>query len=254
VIRQAAHEERWARALAALAAHGGGAGALCAACAAGLPRLDGASVTLIAAGPGSGARDRICVTDGVAAQLEELQFVLGEGPCGDAFARGGPVLTADLTESGAVARWPVFAPAALVAGAAALFVFPMQVGAIRVGVVSWYRGTPGSLSTAELADALIFTDVATLVLLREQSEEKQPGEGGCGDDRPLLRAKVQQATGMISVQLGVGLGVALSRLRASAYVAGRPVDEMAEDVISRRVRFDDGAPGRTDAPPDEMRK
>jgi AmiR/NasT family two-component response regulator len=61
----------------------------------------------------------------------------------------------------------------------------------------------------------------------------------------LLRAKVQQATGMISVQLGVSLELALSRLRAYASVAERPIDEVADDVISHRVRFDDGQPDDT---------
>lgn len=232
-------EERWARALATLAAHGGGAAALCAACAAGLSRLDGAGVTLIAE---SGARERICATDEVVSRLEELQFVLGEGPCVDAFAQRRPVLTADLKADVVRARWPAFAPAARLAGANALFVFPMQVGAIRLGVVSWYLGSPGELSAAEVADALIFTDLATVVLLREQSEENRRGAPDGGYAHPLLRAKVQQATGMISVQLGVGLDAALSRLRAYAFAAERPIDEVAEDVISHRVRFHDGHP------------
>lgn len=230
-------EERRARALATLVAHGGGAAALGAACAAGLSRLDGAGVTLIAR---EGSRERLCATDEVVSRLDELQLMTAEGPGVDAFSRGGPVLTPDLAAPDARRRWPVFAPAARLAGAAALFVFPMQVGAIRLGVVSWYRGTPGPMDPTELADALIFTDLATVVLLREQSEENQRGAHDGADTYPLLRAKVQQATGMISVQLGVGLDAALSRLRSYALAAERPIDEVAEDVISHQVRFTTG--------------
>ena len=105
----------------------------------------------------------------------------------------------------------------------------------------------------ELTDALIFTRPATAVLLRDRSEEKPRGMAGGADGWSLLRAKVQQATGMISVQLGVSLDVALSRLRAYAYVAERPIDEVADDVISHRsVRR--RATGRPDAPPDKVRK
>ncbi len=44
---------------------------------------------------------------------------------------------------------------------------------------------------------------------------------------------------MISVQLGVNLAEALVRLRAHAYADGRPIAEVAADVVTRRLRFDD---------------
>jgi hypothetical protein len=44
---------------------------------------------------------------------------------------------------------------------------------------------------------------------------------------------------MIMVQLALSPEAALSRLRASAFVQGRPVDEVARDVVTRRVRFDE---------------
>jgi AmiR/NasT family two-component response regulator len=43
---------------------------------------------------------------------------------------------------------------------------------------------------------------------------------------------------MISVQLGVGIAEAFSRLRARAFAQGRPLSELAADVVARRRRFD----------------
>jgi hypothetical protein len=43
---------------------------------------------------------------------------------------------------------------------------------------------------------------------------------------------------MISVQLGVSLEVALVRLRAHAFAAGTPLDDVAEEVVRRTLRFD----------------
>jgi hypothetical protein len=40
--------------------------------------------------------------------------------------------------------WPAFAPAAQLAGAAAVFAFPLQVGAIRTGVMGMYREQAGT--------------------------------------------------------------------------------------------------------------
>jgi AmiR/NasT family two-component response regulator len=49
--------------------------------------------------------------------------------------------------------------------------------------------------------------------------------------------EIHQATGMISVQLGVGLEEAFSRLRARALAQGRTLSELAGEVIARRLRF-----------------
>ena len=44
---------------------------------------------------------------------------------------------------------------------------------------------------------------------------------------------------MVSVQLGVGVGEALARLRARAFAIDRPIAEMAADVVAHRLRLDD---------------
>ena len=42
---------------------------------------------------------------------------------------------------------------------------------------------------------------------------------------------------MISVQLGVSLEEAFVRLRAHAFAAGTPLDDVAGDVVTRLLRF-----------------
>ena len=113
-------------------------------------------------------REPLGASDGLSAQLEELQFTTGDGPEGEDFALGVPVLIPDLES--AAGRWPVFVPAAVAAGAQALFAVPLQAGAIQVGVLSMYRSQPGSLTAAELADGLVLADIA----LRAQ----EPGIAG----------------------------------------------------------------------------
>jgi hypothetical protein len=56
---------------------------------------------------------------------------------------------------------------------------------------------------------------------------------------------VHQATGMVSVQLEAGLEEAFARLRAYAFAVDRTVEAVADDVVARRLRFDqlDDDPG-----------
>ena len=191
------------------------------ACAAAVAAVEVSGAWLIAA-RGAEAGHLMRVTDEVSELLAELQLTLGEGPGPDAAASGGPVLASDLDEVEAVRRWPAFAPAACQAGAAAIFVFPLQVGAIRAGVMGLYRERPGSLSAFQLGDALVFADTATLLMLDAQDQTAGEavagsGPGGQPPDLALHRAEIDQATGMLTEQLGVGIAEAFIRLRAYAY-------------------------------------
>ena len=118
------------------------------------------------------------VTDEVSERLAELQLTLGEGPSLDASASGGPALASDLADGESGSRWPAFAPAACRAGAAAVFAFPLAVGAIRAGVLGLYRDRPGPLSDFQLGDALVFADTATMLLL--DAQDRAGGAAGPG--------------------------------------------------------------------------
>ena len=52
-------------------------------------------------------------------------------------------------------------------------------------------------------------------------------------------AEESSTAGMISEHLDVPIGDALVRLRAYAYAALRPIDDVAGDVIARRLLIDE---------------
>lgn len=62
----------------------------------------------------------------------------------------------------------------------------------------------------------------------------QDGRGHAGAV-DLHRAEVHQATGVLSVRLGVPLSEALARLRAEAYSSGRTLADMARAIIAREL-------------------
>ncbi|MFI1401121.1 ANTAR domain-containing protein [Streptomyces sp. NPDC020681] len=223
---------------------------VCTAAVASLP-VGGAGVSAMSR---TAASHPLCSTDDISGRLEELQLTFGEGPCVDAFTHGTAVLTPDLRAGELQGRWPVFVDAALEAGALAVFALPLQMGAISPGVLDLYSRVPGRLNAEELADALVFADVATLVLLDTQIDETGASIGGMLPDGRLedlgaYRAEIDQATGMLTVQLGVGIEEAFVRLRAHAYARGHRLAEVAADVVARRLSFSPNAP--PNAPPDE---
>jgi GAF domain-containing protein len=194
----------------------------------------------------------VAATGGPAQRMEDLQFTLGEGPCADASTSRRPVLCSDLGVEGVV-RWPAFASGAAQAGIAAAFTFPLQVGAVAIGVLDLYRDRRGPLSGAHLTEAVAFADAAVAVLLHLQERRGDDPVTGVDVDPGWAdlvdrRAVVHQAAGMISVQLDVGVVEALLRLRATAFARDLRMADLAGDVVARRVRFDDSEIGLSPGP------
>ncbi len=205
---------------------------LCRACV-DLVAVGGAGIVLM---DDDGNGSSVGLSDDVTGIVEDLQFTLGEGPAIDAHARGRPVLEPRL-DAPVDSRWPAFAPAAVTAGFLSAFGFPLRVGAIRLGALDLYQDQPGDLDRTQLVDAIAMADIVTHAVIAVQSSA---GPGWVVDDTDDadLRVQVHQASGMISRQLEIGIGDALVRLRAHAYAEGRPINDLALDVVERRLRFD----------------
>jgi hypothetical protein len=214
------------------------AGDACAAAVAGVQVTGG---WLNAGADGNGGH-LMQATDEVGRYLADLQLTLGEGPSLDAYSAGGPALASDLADAEAGRRWPNFASAACQAGAAAVFTFPLAVGAIRAGVLSLYRDRPGPLSARQLGDALLFADTATLLLLNAKANGS-PAAKTNGEPAGFsgYRAEIDQATGMLTEQLGVNITDAFARLRAYAYANDLRLADVARDIVARRLRLHPGS-------------
>jgi len=209
---------------------------LCAAAASALSAA-GVGISVLAE---NGVRGISAASDVGSERLEELQFVLGEGPCIDALATHRPVLVPDF-DAAAMKRWPGYAQAVQDGGARAVFAFPLQVGAARLGALDVFRTEPGVLSAEELGHALAFAEVAVTTLLDGQ-EGAPEGAGGGLAEEVEHRAELFQAQGMVMVQLGVSLAEALTRIRAFAFADNRSLHDVAVDIVERRLRFDRDQP------------
>ncbi|GAB3806201.1 GAF domain-containing protein [Humibacter antri] len=181
----------------------------------------------------------IGVSDQIAAQLEELQFELGEGPHQEALHTGQPVLVPDLPAQ-PQARWPVFGAAAIELGIGALFTFPLARGAILIGAVIMYRNSPGMFDAAMVARARsLATSVAGSAIRLAALSAAAEGHTKGGLVSDILRREVHQATGMVLVQLGSTATEAFSRLQAHAFSSGQTVQQVAREVVERRLDFRD---------------
>ncbi|MFE1795173.1 ANTAR domain-containing protein [Streptomyces sp. NPDC059517] len=180
-------------------------------------------------------RELVWFSDSTSARLEDLQFVLGQGP---------GLLIEDETEVRQVPdlgrllarQWPQFAAEAEELDIAALFVWPVHIGAVHAGTMTGYRRTPGSLTRQQLTEGWLVADA-----LAEQVLQNWPATSAARNGRghtgmvDLHRAEVHQATGVLSARFGVSLAEALDRLRSEAYTSGRTLTDTARDIIRREL-------------------
>ncbi|MER7577797.1 ANTAR domain-containing protein [Streptomyces sp. NPDC126514] len=176
--------------------------------------------------------------------FEDLQFTVGQGPGPDAALTGEIVLVGDL-EATPLERWSALvSEVSALSPVRAVFAFPLGIGAVRLGVLTAVRRTPGLLSEQQADDAVVLAASLTARFLNG-SAPHSPDAALLPPMDGLHSAVAHQATGMLSVQLSLPLPQAMMRLRAHAYTTGRPLTEVAQAIVARRLRLDDNRDGQS---------
>ena len=213
--------------------HGNPATSLCLACVDVL-EVSGAGLVLM-----SGARslDFIGVSDRVSDAVEQMEYTLGEGPCIAAFHAKTPVFDADLADD-STGRWPQFRRGAVAAGVHAAFGFPLLIGGVCIGALNLYHTRPGALTDEQIADAVVVAECASRSVMSWQAEAPPGTLAWQLEQAPRHGVEVHQATGRISVQVGISVDDALVLLRAYAFSHDRSIGEVAADVAAGRLHLD----------------
>ena len=167
-------------------------------------------------------------SDGAAHELDELQFMLGEGPTSDAFRSGRPVLIPDLAATDG--RWSEFTNLARSKQVGGVYAFPLQLGAARLGVLTCYASHSPPLRTDQVVICLDLAEEARDLLL-EATDHGVDGQRDVQDSLPI-RTEVYQAQGKLMVHLEISLTDALAYLRAMAYSEDLDINDLAADIVN----------------------
>ena len=207
---------------------------ICVVCAE-HPTIDGAGISQIR----DGRHEVLAASDEHSEQVELLQVTCGEGPCLEVMTSSRPCFEPDLASSRARGRWPGFASAASAHGVVSAFAFPLLAGGVAVGALDVYSAH-GALRSEQREDALLLADLAALAVDHVDGAPSVDGVALFAEPiEPWAHpAIVHQASGMVSERLTIDTDEALLRLRAVAFVTGRRVADVADDVVNRRMRIE----------------
>lgn len=193
--------------------------------------VSGAAMSTLGGPLGTGA---VCASDPLSARRDEIQFDLGEGPCWQAHSTNRPVVESDLATTPPTA-WPAAAAALTEAGVASVAAFPLSYGRLDLGAVDLYSDDRRELTDVEVDQAETLACIAGRAVLTRALDALEAGDDSLFPT--TFTREVHQASGMVMVQLGVGVDEALLVIRGHAWSSGRPLREIASEIVLRRLDF-----------------
>jgi len=199
--------------------------------------VTGAAIATLGSFLGS---ETISASDALAARLDEVQFDLGEGPCWDAMSFARPVLEPDIRSEPRRA-WPAFSPAIADMEVASLFAFPLTVGTLRIGAIDLYCSKPVVLDEQQTHEASAMAHAVSRQVLRRALDDLGGDYDAVGN--AFSRRLIHQATGMVLAQLRITADDARLVIQGHAFVTGRPMMEVAQDILDRELTFTQGTEG-----------
>jgi hypothetical protein len=181
-------------------------------------------------------RTPLATSSEVAATAERLQFTAGSGPCLLAAGSGLPVFA---TEQILARRWPVFHDLLVthtpLRSALALSLRGRLKG---VGGMDLYLADPDGATAVNVFEARCVAELVSDHLDGAADWSVwTPTEAPTWTDTPdaRRRGRLWMAVGMLALTFEVPTADALALLRGYAYGAGRTADDVAADLVERRL-------------------
>jgi GAF domain-containing protein len=194
--------------------------------------LDVAAAGLMLADGGSGLQVMAASSDR-AKLLELFQIQHDEGPCLDSF-RSGEVVVEEVLDRRSE-RWPRFAAAAEEAGFTSVFAVPMLVDGTVVGGLNLFGNSrqPGpTMTTARVAQAM--AKVAAIAIEKDQVSRDRATLIVQLETALESRVAIEQAKGILSSRLDIGLNDAFLLLRQRARNSRRLLRDVAAEVVETK--------------------
>jgi GAF domain-containing protein len=195
-----------------------------------------ATVSIVAP---SGRWTQVYASSPGAADLEQIGFVLEEGPHLEALASGTPVLIEHISDVESADRGRRYSQAASEHGVRSIAAMPLQDDGDVIGVLTLFSNISLRLHEHQLTVALRMADAASEIIAEWLDREGISSHplSSRPEDLYDYQVEIPQASGMVMAQLGITINDAMIRLRAHAYANDLSVAEVARRVVGRNLRF-----------------
>jgi transcriptional regulator with GAF, ATPase, and Fis domain len=187
-------------------------------CMESLPHCDMAGVSVIR----DGAVETLAATDENLRDVDDLQFVLHEGPCFDALRREEVVTSLDLSDD---ERWPSWGPQLSArTGMRSSMSFRLFTTHRSLGVLNLYSGKPSAFGHEDVIEGHILAAMtaASVAASLKEAQLQQALES---------RTVIGQATGMLMERFGLDPEAAFSVIRRLSQTHNIKIHSVATEMV-----------------------
>ena len=193
-----------------------------------IPVAAGAGVSLLDA---QGTRTSAGATDRLVETADALQYDLGNGPCLSAWATATPQRVNDTTDDD---RWPQWSTAAASSGILSMISVPMVFQDRCLGAMKVYATVAHAFTGHEEQQLGLLAAAAATLLGSAQTADAPQRLSAALQSGLEDRQAVDRATGMLMEQRATDPDDAHSVLLTASLAQGRPMAEVARQVLRRR--------------------
>ena len=170
----------------------------------------------------------VASSDERARVLELMEIQNQEGPCLDAYRLSEPI-QANAAE--AASRWPIFSVRAQSFGYRTVGAIPLRLRAQTIGALNLFSTSDTQFRERDIRDAQALADIATIGLLNERALREARLVAGQLQHALASRVTIEQAKGIIAVNLKCDVDAAFQHMRGYARRRGLRLGDVASDVI-----------------------
>lgn len=139
-------------------------------------------------------------------------------------------------------RWPAFGAAVRAGNFTSVHAIPMRLRDEVIGVMNLFLAKPGPLSQSDLELGQGLADIATIGLLQERAVQQQQVLAEQLQGALNSRVVIEQAKGMLAAHHAVAVPDAFTAMRTYARRTGRPLSNVAIDIIDGTLDHEDLRP------------
>ena len=170
----------------------------------------------------------VASSDERARVLELMEIQNQEGPCLDAYRLSEPI-QANAAE--AASRWPIFSVRAQSFGYRTVGAIPLRLRAQTIGALNLFSTSDTQFRERDIRDAQALADIATIGLLNERALREARLVAEQLQYALASRVTIEQAKGIIAVNLKCDVDAAFQHMRGYARRRGLRLGDVASDVI-----------------------
>jgi GAF domain-containing protein len=162
--------------------------------------------------------------------LELFQLQNNEGPCLDCVRTGTAVTSGDLDEDRA--RWPLFVPAAAMAGFRSVAAVPLRLRDQVIGGLNLFMDSPREVPPRDRKVAQALADVATIGIVQQRSLHRSHVLSEQLQNALTSRIAIEQAKGVLAERGELTMDAAFDVLRRYARDHNLRLTEVANAVVT----------------------